>query len=306
MKKQIEILIKWLVPIFVIVIIYIQIKSELTSISSVIRNIDLTLSSFYIITSLSILMIVNWFCEAVKWKLLINKISIVSYKNAFYAILNGLAFGLFTPFRVGDVITRIAHIDSESKTRALGSVLIARSSQLVTTIIFGCLGLIFFPGLYIPSFILIFLTLISLIFFYRLDIIVNILRKIKFTNNYIKYIEVLNDYNFKDYTISLMISISRYLVIIFQYYLMFKFFNITISAESVIVGVSITLFIKSILPLVSVLGDFGIRELVAIYIFGSYGIMSIEVLLVTISIWLLNVILPSLIGSFLSKNFKLN
>ena len=306
LKKRIEIIVKWLVPIFVIVFIYLQIKTEIKSISNVIENIDWSATSILILILLLFLMICNWLTESLKWKFLINRIAIVTNRNAFSAILNGLAFGLFTPFKVGDVIARIAHIDSKDKNKALGSVLIARSSQMVTTILFGCFGLLYFPYISINAFLLLLIMVVTVTVYYRLEIIVPIIKRIGVLTNYIKYVEVLNDYGVKDFSISLSMSILRYAIILTQYLLMFKFFNIELGIADILISVSIVMFVKSILPLMSVLGDFGIRELVAIYVLNFYGINSIEVLLVTISIWLINVILPSLIGSFLTKNFKLS
>ena len=112
------------------------------------------------------------------------------------------------------------------------------------------------------------------------------------------------EYTRYDYLVALVVSVSRYSVFIIQYYLMFKLYGIEISVVDLFMGISLVFLIKSILP-ISILGDFGVRELAAVSIFGAMGYSKPIILVITISIWLLNIVIPSLIGSFLSKRIKL-
>lgn len=306
MKKYLEIFIKKVTPIIILGVIYIQIKSELPTLSNDLQKIDITYNSVWFLCFNLLLMFVNWFLEALKWKILIAEVKHISMVRALKAILNGLAFGLFTPFRVGDAITRIAHIDDKNKSIALGSVFIARSSQLISTLIFGVIALFLFDYLQvINTFFLILIIFISIIIYFKMSVLLVLLQKIKWIDSYIKYIKIIETYTTNDLIIALSLSFIRYGVIIFQYYLMFLIFNIDISFFNVIIGVAITLLVKSILPILSVAGDFGVREVVAIYIFSFFDIAAVQILMVTVSIWLINVVFPSLVGAFLTKNFKL-
>ena len=306
MLKRVEIVIKWLVPIIVLSVLYIQIKSDSKTISSIINKIDFSFRHMTLLVFATLLMFGNWFLESLKWKILIKNIVSISFKEAVFAILNGLAFGLFTPFRVGDIVTRIGHLSVDNRSNALGSIFVVRSSQLIATIIAGLVGIYFYSiEIYNRHFewILILVILCALVF-YNVKKTVPIVSKIPFVNKYLQYIHIMNEYNIYDYTITLIISLIRYTVIIVQYFLIFQLFDIQISFFTVFIGISITLLVKSILPIVSIVGDFGVRELVAVYVYSKLGFAPTEIILVTISIWILNVVTPSVIGSFLTK--KLN
>lgn len=306
--KRLEIILKWVVPIVIIGLLYSKVKADLPTVSNILNNIRFTFTTFSLFLFLIILMMVNWLLEAIKWKWLIHEIEEISTLQSVKAILNGLAYGLFTPFRVGDIFTRIFHMKSEVRRNALGSVFVCRSAQLVSTVIMGVIGA---GWLYSDrsagcSWVLLVILPIAIWIHYNVKLLTPIISKFNILSPYLSYVNVMSDYSTSDYTNALIISMLRYIVIIVQYGLMFAFFGIEISATLLFIGVSLTLLLKSILPIVSIVGDFGVREIVAIYVFATFEYSANQILLVTISIWLLNIVLPSIIGAFLSKNFNIS
>ena len=304
MKKQVELILKWLLPVVVFTSIYLQIKPDFDSISTIFKTKSFDFHSIIPLTIIVFGMLVNWFLEAVKWRILVHKIIEISNLKAFKAILNGLAFGIFTPMRVGDIIARIGHLNTENKSKAFGSVFVARNSQFTTNVVLGSISVLFFPFVGTAKIVVVLPIIVVLVQYFNVKIVVKIVRKANFLSNYIKYIDVIHDYSFSELLGTLLVSMIRYLVILMQYYLMFKLYNIDLDFQSILVASSITLFIKTILPIVTMFGDFGVREAVAIFIFNFYGINSIDVLLVTSSIWLINIITPSVLGAFMSNDLK--
>jgi hypothetical protein len=56
---------------------------------------------------------------------------------------------------------------------------------------------------------------------------------------------------------------------------------------------------------VSLLSDLGVRELSAMYVFGLLGQERLQVLSASLSLWLLNIVVPSAIGLFFVLRLKL-
>jgi uncharacterized membrane protein YbhN (UPF0104 family) len=61
-------------------------------------------------------------------------------------------------------------------------------------------------------------------------------------------------------------------------------------------GVSGTFLLKSVVPSVSALADLGMRELSAIYFFSLLGQSSLSVMSASLSLWFINIAIPSLVG----------
>ncbi|HMW13871.1 MAG TPA: lysylphosphatidylglycerol synthase domain-containing protein, partial [Chitinophagales bacterium] len=58
--------------------------------------------NFVVLSTVVLLMILNWTIESIKWKLLIDKLHPISWLDAIEGILFGVTFSLFTPSRVGE------------------------------------------------------------------------------------------------------------------------------------------------------------------------------------------------------------
>ena len=64
-------------------------------------------------------------------------------------------------------------------------------------------------------------------------------------------------------------------------------------------GATWIFLIKSIVPSFNFLADLGIRELSALQFFESYGAIELNILTATLSIWILNLLIPSILGTVL-------
>jgi hypothetical protein len=90
------------------------------------------------------LMFVNWGIEARKWQLLVKHIHRFSYYRSFKSVLSGCSVTMLTPNRVGEYGGRILYVEDGNRIKAISLTIVGSISQLLVTMMMGCLGLFFF------------------------------------------------------------------------------------------------------------------------------------------------------------------
>ncbi|WP_161888317.1 lysylphosphatidylglycerol synthase domain-containing protein [Pontibacter russatus] len=251
---------------------------------------------------------VNWGFEALKWRLLGQKIERLSFRQAYRAVMVGLTLGFITPNRLGDYAGRVLELKSQQRLEAIGAIFLGRFCQLVATVLAGSVGLAYFilrfywhlyPSVCLSLiFLLLALNLIVLLLLYNARAMVAVVAGIKPLRQFVPYIAVMAAYASPELTRLLLLSLSRYCVFLLQFILLLILFGVQLSAVEYICGVSGTFFLKSVVPSVSLLSDLGMRELSAMYLFGLLGQERLQVLSASLSLWLLNIAVPSAVGLF--------
>jgi uncharacterized membrane protein YbhN (UPF0104 family) len=101
-----------------------------------------------------------------------------------------------------------------------------------------------------------------------------------------------------------LISFLRYLVFSFQFYFLLLIFGVDISYIKAITVITSMYLLASIIPSLFIF-DVIIKGSVAVYLFSKLGVNEFTVLSVILLMWILNFVLPSIIGSFYVLSFKL-
>src|SRR5690606_5150466 len=130
------------------------------------------------------LMFLNWLIEAGKWKLLLHPLEAVSLKQALRAVLGGLAIGVNTPNRIGEYSGRALYVSEGKRMRSVSLAVVCSFSQLLVTLFFGSLGLLFIEQDVTGWYGLVqagmgAITLLCTCLYFRLGWIVSTARKIK-------------------------------------------------------------------------------------------------------------------------------
>ncbi len=253
------------------------------------------------------LTILNWLFEILKWKTLVNTFKRITFKDAFEQSLGGHTASLITPNRVGDYGAKALYFKKDDRQKVVLLNLLGNMAQMTATVVFGYIGLLCFYSRYqleinakkFMSIILIIL-IFGCLFFYG----------IKKTKVYIKgfSLEIISAFfkniERKTYLKVLALSVIKYAVFSFQYYILLKLFGATISYTEAMVVISSMYLLASIIPALVAL-DVVIKTSVAVFLFGFLGIDELTILSISTLMWLLNFILPSLFGSYYILNFKL-
>ena len=247
----------------------------------------------------------NWGLEAWKWWRLARHLEPVSFRRSFRAVLVGLTLGFVTPNRVGDYAGRIMELKSR-RLDALGAVFLGRYCQLVATVAAGTLGLLYFllrfylvgyPAAQIGVVVLtMVINLAVLLPLYHSELLVAAVQAIRPLRRFSRYLAVMPTYPARLLTDVLLISGLRYLVFGVQFGLLLLAYGVQTAVGPAAAAVAGTFLLKSLVPSLNALADVGVRELSATHLFGLLGQPALPVLSASLSLWVLNIAVPSAVG----------
>ena len=304
-KALINRLIQIAIIIGIAVFVYFKIVQQEVSLGLEIIRVSFD-DHLYIWMFILILMPVNWFMEILKWKKLAVPIVDLSYTAATSGVLSGLSFSFITPHAWGDYIGRILVLRDEERGRLVGALFFGKMAQLFITVVAGILGIIMYveswPFLYFWYFLILFLLAI-LISFNRS--VYRIFKPYLFKVRY--FFRIIKSYSAKKILYIIGISLTRYCVFTLQFLLIMLILEIDISLFLMVSGITWIFLIKSIVPSFNFLSDLGIREVSAVLFFENFMADTGPVISATFVIWIINILLPALIGTlfiFKIKTFR--
>jgi hypothetical protein len=257
---------------------------------------------------------VNWGLEAWKWHRLARHLEPVSFGRSFKAVLVGLTLGFATPNRVGDYAGRILELKSARRLDALGAVFLGRYAQLVVTVLAGAAGLLFFVlkfyltgypaaglGVVLAAVVLGAAVLLPL---YRSRILLAVLTLVRPLRRFRRFLAVMPTYPARALHAVLAISGLRYAVFCGQFLLLLHAYGTAAPFGAGLAAVAGTFFLKSLVPSLNALADVGVRELSATHLFGLLGQPVLPVLSASLSLWVINIALPSAAGLLLLPGLR--
>ena len=256
---------------------------------------------------LLLLSIFNWFFEILKWQTLVDCITEISFNDAAIQTLGALTASLLTPNRIGDYGAKAMYYQALQRKKIVLLNLIGNSAQMAVTTIFGTFGLAYFAlrfqpelnynGLLIGFGVLGF-TATFLIWILKTDG----LKKQK--KSLYKQLDFLKDISKNSIFKIFLFSLVRYLIFSFQFYYLLYLFGIEMNYFEAMTVISSMYLLSSVIPSIFIF-DVIIKGGVAIYLFGLIGVPESIILSIVTLMWILNFVLPSVIGSYHVLNFKL-
>jgi len=256
------------------------------------------------------MMPLNWMLEAMKWKLAISDHRKLSFAHSFYSVLIGVSAGIFTPARLGEYVGRMSLLHKDDLAYGGMAALLSSIMQLVVTIIFGSVASIYifrhfnFIELSQPLIIsgsLLFLFILLNVFMF-LPQILGFLTRFKVIRKFLPS-EQLNLPPFQIVLKVFLLASLRFIVYALQYVVIFYCFDIHFGVPLLMAFVSLTFLCQTVLPLPPVASLFG-RGGVALLLFTQLGIHEFVILSATISVWVINLLLPAFCGMILFINIR--
>ncbi len=261
-------------------------------------------------------MFVNWGVEARKWQLSLRDVQHINLGTAFKGVLTGNTMALFTPNRVGEYVGRILYVKEELRLTSMPVTFVCSIAQLIITFLAGLGGMLYlrnsagkagfdfiwFDVLWISIAIT---ALILVLIYFRLGRLIGFIERFPFLKNLTPYLDVLRGFQATVLLRMLSLSAGRFLIFMLQYYLLFDAFNVQLSWWESFCSVSVVFLTLAIIPSIAVFTDLGVRwktsiELVTIYSGNTMGILA-----VSFAIWIINLVIPALIGSLLILSIRL-
>jgi len=255
-----------------------------------------------LLTIVILLMPVNWLIETIKWRLLISGVYKQSFLKTVAAVLSGVSTSLLTPNRIGNFIGRTVYLDKEVKTKAIIRTIHSNLAQFIASIVFGFVGLVMleFDGTIVEisavRYSAIFVLLVGLIiYFYPKIIDFNPLNRM-YSEQMKTSLEGVQKLSIGLKSGILLLSLMRYLVFLFQFYLLLKCFNAEPAIEVIIPAIAVVYLITTIIPSF-LFGKLFVREASALFVLTEFGISSPIILSTVFILWIINLAVPSLIGA---------
>jgi hypothetical protein len=267
------------------------------------------------------LMPVNWGIEARKWQLALRPAGGIAYRNAFRAVFTGTTLASFTPNRMGEYLGRMLYVEEGKRISSISLTILCGMAQLLVTLALGLAGafylrhrlsqdalpdkasLKFWLNIFL---VVVLLLLLSLTFIYfRLSRLMGILGKLPVAGKILRHIKILDQCDATLLLRILSLSFCRYGVFILQYALLFPVFGVFLGVIQVTAGMSVVFLVMAVVPTFTFLTELGLRWGASIQVLELFGAGAVGILASSLAIWLINLIIPALIGSLLILGIKL-
>lgn len=297
-----------------LLIVYLRLKNDFTP--GTLEVLSQSIFSPAGLASLALCMLltpVNWGLEAYKWQLITAPVEAVSYLRATKSIYAGLCLGNLAPGRATEFLAKILFFEPENRPRITVLHFVGGMFQLSVTVTAGILALLSmlhqlsagagWVPVTVVSVGLLFLLILSVSIRY----IDRILRFISGRISRKNQVEAFH-YRFSPGMLIRLfgLSVLRYCVFFSQFALLLFLFNGSLPG-SLLPSIAVYFLVVTTIPMISVL-EAAIRTFIALFVFQNSGVGETALALTALVIWLLNIIIPSLIGYLflLKQNFNFN
>jgi hypothetical protein len=238
----------------------------------------------------------NRFLEILKWQNLVEVVERISLYTATKQVLAGVTAGLFTPNGIGEYAGKALYFPKSETKRILFLNVICNGIQLIIAVLFGLFGLLYL------GYTFYFIMLVTIVFF--IGVFMFLTKKTNIKGYSIKlFLEKTGEIPKRTHRKNVLLAIARYITFSHQYYFLFLLFGVKIDYFTLMATITAVYFIASSLPSFQFL-DFVVKGSVAIWFFNKLHIDNYVVLFISTFMWMANVVVPVLIGSYFVLIFK--
>lgn len=238
----------------------------------------------------------NRFLEIVKWQNLGSTLRPLSLWESTKQVLAALTAGLFTPNGIGEYAGKAFYFSKKEAGQVVFLNLICNGIQMVLTIVFGTIGLFILGYSQWAWGVIALATAMGLLFYFTQKITI---KGYSFHFLYTKIQALPKSVHQKNN----LLALGRYLIFSHQYYFLFRAFEVHLSYATLMGAIAAVYFMASSLPSFQFL-DFAVKGSVALFFFGKLGVDDWTVVFISTLMWLMNVVVPVLLGSYFILIFK--
>lgn len=263
--------------------------------------------SLFSLSFLLFLSYFNWYFEILKWQTLVSAVAKISFKKAKAQSLGALTASLWTPNRIGEYGAKAMFYPPSLRSKIMLLNLVGNTAQMLVTSAFGGIGLLYFSLNFQPIFkyegmaiwgLGVLGIVLLLVWILKANILKRQHRSLQ------KLLSFSRSIPKKTLVKTFVFSGARYLIFSHQFYLLLILFGSELAYVETMAAICTMYLLASIVPSIF-LFDVVVKGGIAITIFGMLGISQPVVLTVVTTMWVLNVVLPSMIGSYHVLQFKL-
>ena len=244
---------------------------------------------------------------------MLRPLQTISFTKSLQAIFSGCAVTIITPNRMGEFGGRILFAAPEHRLRAVTISIIGSISQTLITFIMGCLALFYlkdqtftFQSNAADAFIhhpfvlfsSIIITLMLAVLFFKENWIWHLFQRSPRINKWVRYLSISDLYTHKNLLRIFLYSFLRYGIFILQYQIMLKVMHIDLSPVYFITLTGVFFLGMALAPTFGFI-ELPVRAELGISIFGLCTNNIIGLQAATLGIWLINIVIPAVIGLFI-------
>lgn len=235
-------------------------------------------------------------------------------------MMAGCSITMLTPNRIGEYGGRILFVDEDKRLRAISLNVLGSISQLVVTIVMGTIGLIllrftkitggdishFLPGILYNTLMwsAVCISVFLIVFYFRIGWLIHLMEQVPYLNKPLKYVRLLDAFGGKLLLRILSLSLIRYLSFILQYMLLLHLLDVQVGAALSFWLLSCFYLVMALAPTIG-FTELPLRATATVEIFKLFSPNIVGVQAAAFGIWMINLVLPAIIGSILILGIKI-
>ena len=251
-----------------------------------------------------ILMLLNWFIESLKFRILLKHSFAISKLRSFFTVLGGTTLSTFTPARTGDYIGRSLLLKEVHPIKVVIATVTANLLQLTMTY---SLGVICYLILLLSNninvdlaeysqkvglVIVLLAVIVGLLYYFP-----KIFRRYrhKLPKSLVQALKLVSHYKPQLIKKITILSLLRYSTFTLQFYLLLNIFASEPLPFTAICFIPLAYLLQSLIP-VPAISDVGVRIFFCQILFAGL-LLDNEIVFAVSALWFINLMLPAFIGS---------
>jgi hypothetical protein len=309
-QKLIGTILKWLIFVLSAWFIYRELFEKRDFITLISNYGQRSIDQWPFLLTVLLLMPINWLLEAIKWKRLLSGTYKMPTSRSLAATLSGVTVSILTPNRVGEFAGKMLFVPPQFRDKAVATSLIGSLAQLVVTLLIGSVCLVFAgnASLSIPVQLIIIAISLPLI----LWIYFGLGKRDNSSKFWMKYDSLkrisdsMQGLSSRTLREALLWSGLRYVVFSCQLAILLltlSDFNESFVQWHLFYLVPLYFLWQTAVPTIA-LSEIGVRGMLLGLMFGAWAPES-DLLLTSTLLWLINIIVPAIIGSLFLLRLKM-
>lgn len=240
-----------------------------------------------------------------KWGITLKAIEVpTNHQTRVHSFFAGLVTGLLTPNMIGNFIGRFYYFEKKHRVNITAFTMLSNLGQFLASITFGLVSVVWLGELIVWQdetrllYVLLFVVVISYLFFFYIDNFLRFFKRLKFGSSFKQLLKKSPWFRAQ----ILLFSYGRFVIFTLQFSLMLLAYG----AEwnwGLIAAIWQVYLLTMIAPSL-ILGKVGVKESIALFVLSALGINEIAILFSSLSIWFLNTVSPALLGLIVCRNRK--
>ena len=273
---------------------------------------QMPLSQFWWLAAVFLFLPLNWLIESVKWKMMTSHVQKISLVNSIKGVLAGISTGFFTPNRLGEMVGRVMYLNPENRKAGVTLSLVSSLTQNIIMTLSGIPACILFfvftagkvklnIGLYL-TIVGIFITALCLFYFFLPKLSLT-LKKRRFALKLIDFTDCLSAFSLSELIRIILVAFFRYVVFCIQFSFMLRFFGVDLTGWQMLIAIPTSYLFVTFTPSFA-FSEVAVRGSFAVLIIGAFSNQTASIALAGMSIWIVNFVIPMMVGSVMMLNKK--